>query len=928
MAGMGPTIGGANVRIIPHTKDFRPRLKRYLDMLERGLKAKVGLELNAKGFPAAVRAAVQSAQAAAGNVHVNTDVDTSRLFHEVKRSAEEVSKAAHIQLKTDLDRAKLGELAARLKASTKAMAKIELEPVVNPADLHSDLARAINAAEAATGNLKVAMEADARGLVASARRAVAIAQAAAGKIHVGVDTRRNAISLLAGAGAGLLGAVGALAKFSALAGGATVAVSGLAPAIAAVGTATVGALGPALALTAAMTPAALGAVGLAVGTVAQAFKGMGAAINAAGADELADALAELPPAAQGAALALRDLKSGFSGMGDEIKQSFWEPLQNLGQLSVFLEPLRAAMTGLAADMGSAASGVVDFISQGPGLEMVTGLITESQASASNLAQAFLGVIPGITAVGAAAAPFFTQLTAGINEAASAWSERMVAAFQDGSLQQFFEDAISKAKELWEVISHLGGIVSGVWTAMSNAGQPFLGTLGQIIAKTDEWVNSAEGMATLESFFRAAGDAVSAILPAVGEVAGIIGGTLAPAVADLVQGAAPGFVTFLQELGKGLDQIAPVMPVVGEAIGRIFGALAPLMEPLGRLVAELLPPLAELLASAVEGFSKLLGWLEPLWPVILGLAAGFALLNWPILLVVAAVVALLAAFDWLTDKVTEAWEWIKAKFSEGKDWAVQKLTELAVGMAQKWEEAKSAAITKVTEIYTSVTDWFNRMKTAVIVTVSGWVSSIKAKFDEMRSSLSAKASEIWNTVSQAFSNGVNRAVSFVRELPGRARAALGNAGSALVESGRALIQGFINGIRSMIGAVAGAAKAAVQAARDFFPFSPAKKGPFSGHGYTLYSGRALGRDFAGGIEDTAADAAAASGKLAAAAHRNLAGYRADAHAVAAVGASAGGRGGGGGDYSIHIDTYQAADMSKPVKDMEEMQLKQRIRKGDQ
>jgi hypothetical protein len=92
------------------------------------------------------------------------------------------------------------------------------------------------------------------------------------------------------------------------------------------------------------------------------------------------------------------------------------------------------------------------------------------------------------------------------------------------------------------------------------------------------------------------------------------------------------------------------------------------------------------------------------------------------------------------------------------------------------------------------------------------------------------------------------VSLVRGLPGRARSALGNLNGMLVAAGRALIQGFINGIKSMLGSVKNAASGVVSAARNFFPFSPAKEGPFSGKGYTLHSGRALAQDFGRGITD--------------------------------------------------------------------------------
>ena len=44
------------------------------------------------------------------------------------------------------------------------------------------------------------------------------------------------------------------------------------------------------------------------------------------------------------------------------------------------------------------------------------------------------------------------------------------------------------------------------------------------------------------------------------------------------------------------------------------------------------------------------------------------------------------------------------------------------------------------------------------------------------------------------------MSYVSSLPSRALSALGNIGSTLWNAGKSLIQGFINGISSMIGSV--------------------------------------------------------------------------------------------------------------------------------
>lgn len=72
---------------------------------------------------------------------------------------------------------------------------------------------------------------------------------------------------------------------------------------------------------------------------------------------------------------------------------------------------------------------------------------------------------------------------------------------------------------------------------------------------------------------------------------------------------------------------------------------------------------------------------------------------------------------------------------------------------------------------------------------------------------------------------------------------------IYNSGVSIIQSFIDGMQNNIGVVAQVAKNVVSAARNYFPFSPAKKGPFSGSGWVLYSGRSIGNAFAQGMADT-------------------------------------------------------------------------------
>lgn len=131
-------------------------------------------------------------------------------------------------------------------------------------------------------------------------------------------------------------------------------------------------------------------------------------------------------------------------------------------------------------------------------------------------------------------------------------------------------------------------------------------------------------------------------------------------------------------------------------------------------------------------------------------------------------------------------------------------------------------------------------------VAGWFSEIIFNAASLVSSLGAKASAAGQGFLSGIQGGFNAAVSFVASIPGRVIGAIGDLGGLLVNSGRSLINGFVSGIKSAIGGAASAVSGAVSQIRSFFPFSPAKRGPFSGHGYTTYSGKALMEGWAEGI----------------------------------------------------------------------------------
>ncbi|MDQ0992159.1 phage tail tape measure protein [Streptomyces sp. V3I7] len=233
-------------------------------------------------------------------------------------------------------------------------------------------------------------------------------------------------------------------------------------------------------------------------------------------------------------------------------------------------------------------------------------------------------------------------------------------------------------------------------------------------------------------------------------------------------------------------------------------------------------------------SAVWNWIKGNWPLLL------AILTGPIGL---AVLLITKHWDSIKSGTAAAWNavWGFVKSIPGRivnlflNWTLPGL------IIKHWDSIKSGTV----RVATSTVNW-----------VKGLPGKITSAVSPLGSRLWNSASGAWSRFRSASADRISSAISLVRGLPGRARNALGNLGGLLYNSGAALIRGFISGIRNMIGSVRNAVSSVVSAARDYFPFSPAKVGPFSGKGWTLYSGQSLVEGWADGIHQRQGVAAGA------------------------------------------------------------------------
>jgi phage-related protein len=165
---------------------------------------------------------------------------------------------------------------------------------------------------------------------------------------------------------------------------------------------------------------------------------------------------------------------------------------------------------------------------------------------------------------------------------------------------------------------------------------------------------------------------------------------------------------------------------------------------------------------------------------------------------------------------------------------------------------------VRDWWAGVVSAFISSQVRLISSVIGWVSGIVTRFRNLSTLAGIAVRFLWDRARSTFSNGISRiasiagsglgrVVGFFTRLPGQIVRAVGNLGSLLYDAGQNVVQGLINGIRSLISSVGSAMADIAGTIRAYLPFSPAKLGPLSGSGSPEISGEVIAQMIADGIQ---------------------------------------------------------------------------------
>ena len=398
------------------------------------------------------------------------------------------------------------------------------------------------------------------------------------------------------------------------------------------------------------------------------------------------------------------------------------------------------------------------------------------------------------------------------------------------------------------------------------------------------------------------------LPAVMQSSKELAGALAPAmdrvwqfatnlfdsVTELFRGFSSGnklvprlgsVFTALVPIGQTLlnffRQIAPALAMLGRAVGNFVSSLLPIVQQFLQQVGSVLgPALREIGAliktEVVPAIAAFLAFIQPAVAWILRFVGGalvgalqgaVQVVKGALTVIVGVLRLVMAVFrgDW-----SAAWDSVKKifdgvwqaivgafkifinigigkAFSVGAKLIMKVGSSLWSGLGKLFQKGINAIWNWVKKGMANLKSSFtNGMLQAAFVVGRG-IGSVLNFFRRLPGQILNFVRSIPGRLKQVFSNALRGVTSVMRTAPSKIRGALGRVGQILYDSGRKIISGLINGIRSQIKNVKNAVGDVLSAARDLLPFSPAKEGPFSGKGWTLYSGRSIVEGLAEGMK---------------------------------------------------------------------------------
>ncbi len=416
-----------------------------------------------------------------------------------------------------------------------------------------------------------------------------------------------------------------------------------------------------------------------------------------------------------------------------------------------------------------------------------------------------------------------------------------------------------SKAIQSVVDAFGASnISGAINAFSSS---FVGT-GAAIATVVYGIKAVVGLAVdnMTSLFQG----LQSALPQ-GFIDGMVSalGQLAPAIAPAVTAFAlllPVMAGLKGVIGivSGFSSLGSVlMAVAGGPVGLIIAAVAAVVVGLAALYNT-----NETVRSAIDSaWAQIQALAAQVWPIIqqvisnaMQIIQQVVAVAWPVIQQVVS-----NSMNTIMAVVSAVWPVIEAIITAAMNIINAVISTVLAAINGDWGGVWQGIQAIASAVWSGIQSIVGAAINAVASIIRSILASISSAWSSAWNGIKSFFSSIWNGIKSGATNGINAVLDVVRGIKDKITGFFSGAGSWLVDSGRSILEGLKNGIMSAVGDVANTVSGAVGQIRGLFPFSPAKWGPFSGHGYTTYSGKALMGDFGESIADAAGGTASVAAK---------------------------------------------------------------------
>ncbi|MGE9982132.1 phage tail protein [Collinsella sp. SGI.184] len=573
------------------------------------------------------------------------------------------------------------------------------------------------------------------------------------------------------------------------------------------------------------------------------------------------------------------LKDGSITMGDFNNAVMKLDTEGVDGFASFAQQAKDSTQGIGTALDNISNRVakaVQTIINAFGAENISGAINAFSGSFGKTADAIATVIYGIKDV----------VSKGVSGIASVFGQiksALPSGFLDGIVNVFNQlapaimPAITAFTLLLPVMGGMQkvfGIVSGFKSLGAALSAVAGGPVGLIIAAIAAVV---VGLAALyntnEDVRNAINSAWSGIQSAAAQVWPYIQQAVTTAC-SVIQGAVTQYWPVIQQvvtqvMGAVKDFVVSAWPTIQAAfttacsvIQSIIQAVWPVIQAVVSVVMSAIQLIVTQVWPTVQNYISMacqviMAVINAVWPVIqtiittvMNVIMAVISVVWPIIQTVfSTACAVIAAV------INAVWPVIQTVITTVMQVINAVIGTVLAAINGDWEGVWTGIQSIIDTVWTGIQNIVSAAIGAVSSIISSVLNTISGVWSGTWGAIKWAFSSIWNGIRAAATSGIDSVYTTVTGIKDKIVGFFSGAGSWLVESGKSILNGLKSGIESAIGSVTSSVEGAVETIRGLFPFSPAKWGPFSGHGYTTYSGKALMGDFGKSIVGAASSTAA-------------------------------------------------------------------------